>query len=70
MGEKGKVTGLKTVQVEFKDGKFVEVPGTEKVFKGRPGAAGHGLCGARWRRCSTPLAWKGRPRQRPRHDRL
>ena len=33
MGEKGKVTGLKTVQVEFKDGKFVEVPGTEKVFK-------------------------------------
>ena len=23
----------KTVQVEFKDGKFVEVPGTEKVFK-------------------------------------
>ena len=33
MGDKGKVTGLKTVQVEFKDGKFVEVPGTEKVFK-------------------------------------
>ena len=33
MGEKGKVTGLKTVQVEFKDGKFIEVPGTEKVFK-------------------------------------
>jgi glutamate synthase (NADPH) small chain len=33
MGEKGKVTGLKTVQVEFKDGKFVEVPGTEKEYK-------------------------------------
>ena len=29
-GEKGKVTGLTTVQVEFKDGKLIEVPGTEK----------------------------------------
>ncbi len=33
IGEKGKVTGLKTVQVEFKDGKFVEVPNTEKTYK-------------------------------------
>jgi glutamate synthase (NADPH/NADH) small chain len=33
VGEKGKVTGLKTVQVEFKDGKFTEVPGTEKEYK-------------------------------------
>lgn len=33
IGEKGKVTGLKTVQVEFKDGKFVEVAGTEKEYK-------------------------------------
>jgi glutamate synthase (NADPH/NADH) small chain len=33
IGEKGKVTGLKTVQVEFKDGKLVEVPGTEKEYK-------------------------------------
>jgi glutamate synthase (NADPH/NADH) small chain len=33
IGEKGKVTGLKTVQVEFKDGKFNEVPGTEKEYK-------------------------------------
>ena len=32
IGQKGKVTGLKTVQVEFKDGKFVEVPGTEKEY--------------------------------------
>ncbi|MDE2077583.1 MAG: glutamate synthase subunit beta [Burkholderiales bacterium] len=32
-GEKGKVTGLKTVHVEFKDGKFVEIPGTEKSYK-------------------------------------
>lgn len=33
LGEKGKVTGLKTVHVEFKDGKFVEIPGTEKEYK-------------------------------------
>ena len=33
IGEKGKVTGLKTVQVEFKDGKMVEVPGSEKEYK-------------------------------------
>jgi glutamate synthase (NADPH/NADH) small chain len=32
-GENGKVTGLKTVHVEFKDGKFVEVAGTEKTYK-------------------------------------
>jgi glutamate synthase (NADPH/NADH) small chain len=33
IGEKGKVTGLKTVQVEFKDGKMVEVAGSEQVLK-------------------------------------
>ena len=33
MGEKGKVTGLTTVHVEFKDGKMVELPGTEKEYK-------------------------------------
>ena len=32
MGENGKVTGLKTVEVEFKDGKLVNVPGTEKTY--------------------------------------
>jgi glutamate synthase (NADPH/NADH) small chain len=32
VGEKGKVTGLKTVEVEFKDGKLVNVPGTEKTY--------------------------------------
>ena len=32
-GEKGKVTGLKTVQVEWRDGKMVEVAGSEKVLK-------------------------------------
>ncbi len=29
-GENGKVTGLTTVHVEFKDGKLLEIPGTEK----------------------------------------
>ncbi len=33
VGEKGKVTGLKTVQVEWKDGKMVEVAGSEKLLK-------------------------------------
>jgi glutamate synthase (NADPH) small chain len=32
-GANGKVTGLKTVHVEMKDGKFVEIPGTEKEYK-------------------------------------
>jgi len=30
VGERGKVKALKTVQVEFKDGKLTEVPGTEQ----------------------------------------
>jgi glutamate synthase (NADPH/NADH) small chain len=33
VGENGKVTGLKTVNVEFKDGKLVDIPGSEKVLK-------------------------------------
>ena len=33
IGEKGKVTGLKTVRVEWKDGKMVEVAGSEQVIK-------------------------------------
>ena len=32
IGEKGKLTGLKTVHIEFKDGKMVEIPGTEKTY--------------------------------------
>ncbi|MDD5030798.1 MAG: glutamate synthase subunit beta [Rhodoferax sp.] len=32
VGEKGKLTGLKTVHVGFKDGKMVEIPGTEKTY--------------------------------------
>ncbi|WP_332813400.1 glutamate synthase subunit beta [Ramlibacter sp.] len=33
VGEKGKVTGLKTVRVAWKDGKMAEVPGTEQTLK-------------------------------------
>jgi glutamate synthase (NADPH/NADH) small chain len=33
IGEKGKLTGLKTAHVEFKDGKLLEIPGTEKTYK-------------------------------------
>ena len=33
IGKNGKLTGLKTVQVEMKDGKLVEVPGTEKEYQ-------------------------------------
>lgn len=33
IGEKGKVKALRTVQVEFKDGKLIEVPGSEKEWK-------------------------------------
>jgi glutamate synthase (NADPH/NADH) small chain len=32
IGDKGRVTGLKTVQVEWKDGRMAEVAGTEKVW--------------------------------------
>ena len=32
-GSKGKVTGLKTVHIELKDGQFVEIAGTEKEYK-------------------------------------
>ena len=33
IGENGKVTGVKTVRVEWKDGKMVEVAGSEEVIK-------------------------------------
>jgi glutamate synthase (NADPH/NADH) small chain len=33
IGEKGKVTGLKTVRVEWVDGKMVEIAGSEQVLK-------------------------------------
>jgi len=33
IGEKGKVTGLKTVHIALKDGKMVEIPGTEKTYQ-------------------------------------
>jgi len=33
VGENGKVTGLKTVHVDWKDGKMIEVPGSERVYR-------------------------------------
>ena len=33
IGEKGKLTGLKTVRVEWKDGKMLEVAGSEQILK-------------------------------------
>jgi glutamate synthase (NADPH) small chain len=33
IGEKGKLTGLKTVRVQWKDGKMAEVPGSEQTLK-------------------------------------
>ena len=33
VGEKGQVTGVKTVRVQWKDGKMVEVAGTEEIIK-------------------------------------
>ena len=33
IGEQGKVTGLKSVHVEWRDGKMIEVPGSEKILK-------------------------------------
>ncbi len=43
IGEKGKVTGLKTVQIALVDGKMTEVAGTENLAS-RSGPTGHGLC--------------------------
>ena len=33
IGDQGKVTGLKSVHVEWRDGKIIEVPGSEKILK-------------------------------------
>jgi glutamate synthase (NADPH/NADH) small chain len=33
VGENGKLTGVKTVRVEWKDGKMVEVAGSEQIYK-------------------------------------
>jgi glutamate synthase (NADPH/NADH) small chain len=33
VGDKGRLTGLKTVRVEWKNGKMVEVPGSEQLLK-------------------------------------
>ncbi|MEF9999830.1 glutamate synthase subunit beta [Comamonas sp.] len=33
LGEKGQLTGVKTVRLEWKDGKMTEVPGSEQILK-------------------------------------
>lgn len=33
IGEKGQLTGVKTVRLEWKDGKMTEVPGSEQIIK-------------------------------------
>jgi glutamate synthase (NADPH/NADH) small chain len=33
VGEKGKVTGLKTVRLQWQDGKMIEIPGSEQVYR-------------------------------------
>ena len=33
IGDQGKVTGLKSVHVEWRDGKMIDVPGSEKILK-------------------------------------
>ncbi|MDB5895285.1 MAG: gltD, partial [Rhodoferax sp.] len=33
IGENGKLTGLKTVRIEMRDGKLAEVPGSEQILK-------------------------------------
>jgi glutamate synthase (NADPH/NADH) small chain len=57
------------VQVEFKDGKMVEVPGTERN-QGRSGAAGHGLCEPGGHRARSLWRRQGRARQRQGQHRL
>ncbi|XP_033929759.1 glutamate synthase [NADPH] small chain-like, partial [Melopsittacus undulatus] len=57
IGEKGQVTAVKTVRIEMKDGKMVEVPGSEQCPQGRPGACWPWASSPPCRPCSTPLAW-------------
>jgi hypothetical protein len=78
IGEKGKVTGLKTVRVEWKDGKMVEVAGTEQVLKadlvllamGFVNPGGH-RAGRLWRGQGRPWQCQGQHRVhgRLRHQR-
>ena len=70
IGENGKVTGLKTVHVEFKDGKMVEIAGHREGLPGRPGAAGHGLRESGRHHPGRLRRRQGRARQRQSDHRL
>jgi len=68
-GAKGKVTGLTTVHVEFKDGKAGGSAGHGKDLEGRPGAAGHGFRASGCIGAGELRRREGQPRQCPRVDR-
>ena len=70
IGEKGKVTGLKTVRVEWKDGKMVEVPGTEQTLKADLVLLAMGFVEPGGHHPGRLRGREGRPRQRQGHDRL
>jgi glutamate synthase (NADPH/NADH) small chain len=65
IGEKGKVTGLKTVRIEMKDGKLAEVPGSEQILKADLVLLAMGFV-SRWPPCWTPSVWKRTPAATPR----
>jgi glutamate synthase (NADPH/NADH) small chain len=67
IGEKGKVTGLKTVRVEWKDGKMQSKCRQRADAEGRPGAAGHGLRQPGRHRARSLRRRQGRARQRQGH---
>ena len=56
IGEKGKVTGLKTVRVEMEGRQDGRGAGQRAGAQGRPGAAGHGLRQPGRQRCSMASA--------------
>ncbi len=58
IGAKGKVTALRTVRVEWVNGKMVEVPGSEKDYPGELVLLAMGFVSPVGR-CSTPSAWIG-----------
>jgi glutamate synthase (NADPH/NADH) small chain len=70
IGEKGKVTGLKTVRVEWKDGKMVEVPGSEQVLKADLVLLAMGFVSPVATRAGAVWCGKRRARQCPGHHRL
>lgn len=54
IGEHGKLTGVETVEVDFKDGRFVPVPGSEKEWKADLVLLAMGFLGPE-HECSEPL---------------